>query len=390
LETCPPFFWGLAAVKATVELRSSLLQEAWDLAADSPLVANGATQERALLEHAYNTTNVSARRLATLLEWPAQDREERRRGCLECATSVLRAFARAARNSEHSQPSPVRLLQIVDNRLTAHENCVLSGEATYALDLDALRGIPATAGVPVSELVSDGGDDRTADWEGLERAAVGLVVSAVRAVANIDSVDFGSPPSVSTPPTVLGQLCTIVDQVDRATQGLPEEPQQDGNRVGRLLREALGTNVPRRVGEDLTRAGARRGTLSRALAEIRAAWLGLAARELEIVRVLDGELTSPSYAQVGSLREAVTAGAANVLAGGRLLNRPGEFHLLDALVYHYGGLALAAEQYAAPLRSHEDAQTKTQLLVLRRLLHAVAALWVIDARLVQLRAASSV
>ena len=73
----------------------------------------------------------------------------------------------------------------------------------------------------------------------------------------------------------------------------------------------------------------------------------------------------------------------HVLVDGRLLDRPGDFLLLDALIHQHDGLAHAVEFYAAALRGHADARTQTQLIVLTRLLRAVAALWIIDARLEQ-------
>ena len=77
------------------------------------------------------------------------------------------------------------------------------------------------------------------------------------------------------------------------------------------------------------------------LAAVRSVWLEIGARELEIVGLLDRELPSPSYAQFPSLRQAVVAGAANVLGGGRLLERPEEFLLIDALIHQHDALAHA-------------------------------------------------
>ena len=85
------------------------------------------------------------------------------------------------------------------DRLTSHENSVLSGEQTYALDLDALRQIPATVGASPPEPVSDGSGDPAAAWEGLEQTAVAVLVSAARAVANIDTVALVLRSSASAP-----------------------------------------------------------------------------------------------------------------------------------------------------------------------------------------------
>ncbi len=377
---CPSVRWAWAAVTAAVALRSAVLREVWELVADAPRPSTGAAHTHAPLEHVEDTIDVCARGLAELLVAPSQDRERCRSGCLECAASVLRAFARAALLTEDSQPSAARLLRTVDDRLASHENSVLSGEQTYALDLDALRQIPATVGASPPEPASDGNSEPAAAWEALEQTAVAVLVSAARAVANIDTVGVGAAPPASAPTVVLGQLRVIVARVERGARDLPEEPQRESDRVGRLLSEVLRIGLPKQALEDLTRADASTQALSEALGEVRSTWLDLAARELEIVRLLDDEMSSPSYAQSGSLRQTVTAGAANVLAGGRLLDRPGEFHLLDALIHQHDGLAHAVELYTAALRGHTDARTQTQLVVLTRLLRAVAALWVIDAR----------
>ena len=145
--------------------------------------------------------------------------------------------------------------------------------------------------------------------------------------------------------------------------------------------------LPKQVMSDLTREDAPAQARSKALSELRSVWHFVAVRELEIVRILDGELSLPSYSQPGSLRHTVMAGAANVLVGGRLLDRPSDFLLLDALIHQHDGLAHAVEFYTAALRGHTDARTQTQLIVLTRLLRAVAALWIIGTRLAQIPAA---
>ncbi len=355
----------------------------------SLVTADDAAHGQAPLEHVDDTLHVCARGLAELLTASSADGERCRRGCLGCATSVLRAFARAVPAIGEARPTAAQLARTVDDRLAAHERSVLSGEATYALDLDALGQISSAASASVAEFVVDSSGEETRVWERLEQAASGLLVIAVRAIANIDCLGLGVPPLVSAPTTVLVQLNVIVDQIDSGGLGLPERqirPALEEDRVGRLLGELLRVGVPARVLKDLTRVDAPLVSVGRALCEVRALWLMLAACELEIVRMLDRELVSPSYAQLGSLHEAVAAGAANVLAGGRLLDRPCAFHLVNALIHQHDGLTHAVASYTAALRGHRDAQTKTQLIVLTRLLRAVAVLWIIDARIAQVRA----
>jgi hypothetical protein len=87
----------LARQAVTVaSLCSSPLREAWGLVADSqtgPVVAVG---ERTVhLQRIDDTLDVCASGLQELLAASFSDRERCRRGVLECAVSVLRAFASA-------------------------------------------------------------------------------------------------------------------------------------------------------------------------------------------------------------------------------------------------------------------------------------------------------
>ena len=104
------------------------------------------------------------------------------------------------------------------------ENSVLSGEKTYALDVDVLEQIAAAAGA-ASPAADDGAEVRAADWQGVEQASVVLLPSAARAVANIGSGGLPAAPSESAPTALLRQLRVIGDQVDHSTRGLPKEPQ---------------------------------------------------------------------------------------------------------------------------------------------------------------------
>lgn len=357
--------------------RSSLLREAWRLVADSQAAPVVAADERVVLQRVADTLDVCARGLAGLLAESSPDRERCRRGALECAASVLRAFASAAL-ADDSPASASRLLRTVDDRLVSHENSVLSGEKTYALDLDALSNIPASAAGTLSDLDGDGSS--AAAWERLAETAVVLLLVAVRAVANIDRA-VGPTPSSSVPARVLNELQLIVDELDRGARGLPETPEGESDRVGKLLSEVLRTGLPKHVLDDLSEAEPSSSQLREALAVVWLVWLDIGARELEIVGLLDRELPSPSYAQFASLRQAIVAGAANILAGGRLLERPEEFLLINALVHQHDGLAHAVEFYTAGLRGHAPARTQAQLVVATRLLRTVAALWLIDARL---------
>lgn len=132
-----------SAGTVAIQLRcSAVLREVWSLAAQTPVDGGSATGQ-ASVEHVENTIDVCARGLSDLLATSGTDGERCRSGCLECASSLVRAFARTAPAAQGTR-SAVALLRTVDARLISHENSVLSGEQTYELSLDALRGISAT------------------------------------------------------------------------------------------------------------------------------------------------------------------------------------------------------------------------------------------------------
>lgn len=365
----------------SVQLRSVVLQELSGLLSESSTQAVN-TGEVASLRRVEDTVHVCARGLLEILGAPEDDRERCRSGCLECASTVLRAFAGAPPNPADTRQHAVRLLERVDQLLATRENSVLSGEKTYALDFDVLEQIAAVDGGS-SATAEDGAEVMASDWQDFEQASVVLLLIAARAITNIDSGGLAAAAPQSAPNTLLRQLRVIVDQVDRSTRELSKKSQRNSDRTGRLLSEVLRMGLAKRVVVDLTRTDAPARARRDALTELRPVWHFVAVRELEIVRILDGELAHPNYPQQEALTKTVLAGAANVLVGGRLLDRPGDFLLLDALIHQHDGLAHAVEFYTAALRGHPDVQTQTQLIVLTRLLRAVAALWIIHARLAQ-------
>ncbi|MFZ1155389.1 MAG: hypothetical protein WAN93_10840 [Solirubrobacteraceae bacterium] len=364
-----------------MQLRSVVLQELSGLLSESSTQAVN-TGEVASLRRVEDTVHVCARGLLEILGAPEDDRERCRSGCLECASTVLRAFAGAPPNPADTRQHAVRLLERVDQLLATRENSVLSGEKTYALDFDVLEQIAAVDGGS-SATAEDGAEVMASDWQDFEQASVVLLLIAARAITNIDSGGLAAAAPQSAPNTLLRQLRVIVDQVDRSTRELSKKSQRNSDRTGRLLSEVLRMGLAKRVVVDLTRTDAPARARRDALTELRPVWHFVAVRELEIVRILDGELAHPNYPQQEALTKTVLAGAANVLVGGRLLDRPGDFLLLDALIHQHDGLAHAVEFYTAALRGHPDVQTQTQLIVLTRLLRAVAALWIIHARLAQ-------
>jgi hypothetical protein len=98
------------------------------------------------------------------------------------------------------------------------------------VDLDVIEQIATTTAVSPS--VDSDDEAQTADWKWVEQASVVLLLSAVRAVANIDSGGLAAAPSASAPTAVLRQLRVIIDQVDRSVRDLPKEPQRESVRTG--------------------------------------------------------------------------------------------------------------------------------------------------------------
>ena len=80
----------------------------------------------------------------------------------------------------------------------------------------------------------------------------------------------------------------------------------------------------------------------------------------------------------GGLSAAIIEGAANVLYGARLVSRPGAFRHRDAWASQSVALSYAMEAYIRGLRGNSEGFAQAQLVVLTRLVRAVAAIATID------------
>jgi hypothetical protein len=112
----------------------------------------------------------------------------------------------------------------------------------------------------------------------------------------------------------------------------------------------------------------------------REAWLVLATHEYVAVVALDGHLDVPTWERFGSVTSAIVEGAANVLSGARLASRPDAFRHRSAWRHQTVALTYAFEAYVAGLRGDAPSFERAQLMVLTRLIRAVAAIALLDLR----------
>jgi hypothetical protein len=75
---------------------------------------------------------------------------------------------------------------------------------------------------------------------------------------------------------------------------------------------------------------------------------------------------------------AITEGAANVICGARLIDRPGAFAHRRAWHHQAVALTYALEAYVAGLRGDTPSLGQAQLITLTRLVRAAAAIVLID------------
>jgi len=115
-----------------------------------------------------------------------------------------------------------------------------------------------------------------------------------------------------------------------------------------------------------------------ALHAARDAWLVLATHEYAAVVAIDGHLERPTWERFGSVTGAIVDGAANVVCGARLASRPSAFRHSSAWRHQTVALTYALEAYIIGLRGGTPSFGRAQLIVLTRLIRAVAAIALLD------------
>jgi len=263
-------------------------------------------------------------------------------------------------------------------RLGAHEHGVLAGELTYVVRTEEADAAAAR----LREVVAASTDKSTLSHGGLlslRIAAVELAALLVRAAGNVAASGRADAAAEPRSPALDRALRAIErDLASRVNAVAPPVPER-GDVAAHHLAAALRVQAPERTLRAVASAVSA-GTPAPALTAAREAWLVLATHEYIAVTAIDSQLDVPTWERFGSVRGAIVEGAANVVCGARLATRPDAFAHRSAWRHQTVALTYAFEAYVAGLRGDTPSFAQAQLIVLTRLIRAVAAIALLDLR----------
>ncbi|MBK5218342.1 MAG: hypothetical protein JJE35_00940 [Thermoleophilia bacterium] len=254
---------------------------------------------------------------------------------------------------------------------------------TYAVsDREAEK--PATRLRQLAASLSEAEETSQADLIALQESALELAAVQVRASGNIAmSSRAGEAPEARS--TRVDNLARAISAEisTKATDTLRRVPQ--GHDIAALhLGSCLRLLSARSIISQFDSRPSAESELETHLHDIRAAWVDLAGLEYAAVAALDGDLENPTYEErFGDLMTAVAEGGKNVLYGGRLVSRPEAFRGSKAWSAQASTLTYAVEAYVRGLRETPSGFVQAQLVILTRLVRAVAAIALIDLRRAQ-------
>lgn len=201
----------------------------------------------------------------------------------------------------------------------------------------------------------------------LDAAAVELAAVLVRAAGNLATEGRPGDATYHCPIGVRRSLKDLVDEIHRAsaTQASSLPPGADVTACSLATALQAAKPEPELAGRPPWSS--------------RAPWIRVAAHEYAAVRALDEQLPEGTHKPFGDdLHDALAAGAANVVCGARLLSRPEAFEIGAAWGRQSAGITFADQAYASALQGEETAFADAQLIVVARLVRAVAALSLLD------------
>ena len=263
-------------------------------------------------------------------------------------------------------------------RLGAHEQGVLAGELTYGVRVEEADAAAAR----LRELVAGLGDQAALSHGGLlplRLAAVELAALLVRAAGNAAvGGRAGEAPEPQSPALDLA-LRAIEHELARRANAAGPPVHERGDVATHHLAAALRVRAPERTLHTIASTGSDR-TPGPAVDAKREAWLVLGTHEYVAVVAIDGRLDAPTWERFGSLTGAIVEGAANLACGARLASRPDAFRHSSAWRHQTVALTCAFGAYVAGLRGDAPSVERAQLIVLTRLIRAVAAIALLDLR----------
>jgi hypothetical protein len=270
------------------------------------------------------------------------------------------------------------LVRQLRRRLSGHEESVLAGEVTYSVRPEAgresaIRLRHALGGI--------GKGTSQVELFSLRRDAVDLAVVLLLAAANVAESGTAS----EAPHTHTSELDQKLEAITRVLAVNATAVERPVDPTGDVVAHHLAAGLRVRVApETLTRLEASAAGVDadeRCCDEALDAWLRLATHEYVAVEELDRQLVAAAYAEAsGSLGGAIVAGAANVICGARLLDRPRWFLHRRAWGHHSIGLTYALEAYVAGVRGDLPSLAQAQLITLTRLTRAVTAIAMVEHR----------
>lgn len=263
-------------------------------------------------------------------------------------------------------------------RLGAHEQGVLAGELTYGVR----AGEADAAAVRLRELVAAAAGESTLSHGALlslRIAAVELAALLVRAAGNVVAGGRAEGAPQPRSPALDRALHAIERELASRVVAVGAPVDERGDVAAHHLAAGLRVHAPQRTLRAVASADSA-DTPGSALTAAREAWLVLATHEYVAVAAIDGQLDVPTWKRFGSVTDAIVEGAANVIYGARLASRPGGFRHRSAWRHQTVALTYALEAYVAGLHGDRPSFARAQLIVLTRLIRAVAAIALLDLR----------
>jgi hypothetical protein len=265
---------------------------------------------------------------------------------------------------------------LLTQRLGAHEHGVLAGELTYRVRVEEADAAAARLREVVAALA-----DQTALSHGgllsLRIAAVELAALLVRAASNA-ALGGGAAGAAEARSPALGRALGAIEHELRGRANAVGPPVDDrGDVAAHHLAAALRVRAPEQTVRAVASAGGD-GPPGPALDAAREPWLVLATHEYVAVVAIGDHLDVPTWERFGSVTGAIVEGAANVVCGARLASRPDAFRHSSAWRHQTVALTYALEAYIAGLRGDAPSFGRAQLIVLTRLIRAVAAIALLD------------
>jgi hypothetical protein len=294
---------------------------------------------------------------------------------VELLLAVTRVWATFEARVEDQRGAMADLLQ---HRLSSHEDAVLAGEITYSVWREQAEEPAARMRQAIARL-SRNATTPEGDLLSLRIASVDFASLLVQLAANAAASGQagGAPEEPSAElaakvSSVIGELASHAQEVERPVSDRADVVAHHlaaglRVRVSQETLQRLGAISPGRIAD---------WTL---VERLRDPWLRLATNEYTAVAALDAQLATPTYNERSEhLASAIADAAANVICGARLAGRPAAFRHRQAWRHQAVALTYALEAYVAGLRGHAPSLAQAQRITLTRLVRATVAIALID------------